>query len=579
MSLSPASTQAFAAIVLSWANQQLDAFATDDIGAAPGHVLVMLNEGLDLRVHCTSSFNASASSLLQELVHIADEALCPNVRTCNNTASECDPSVCGDITGARHLQLTSPSTPPFVLPTPPTLPLPTTPPSTPQLPPSMTSVPLASSLPPSQPPLPPTSPPTPPPPAVYETYIVVSHTRTREAGFVLQDQRRNDTVASAWVDSLARAPIMETHNITSEGTTVAALGATIQIMSVARNDSFADGIASKKFSHLLMNMSALFGILQQELGLGTGAIEMRSLRVEYVDQEVGMVTYEGSLPMPPPSRPPAPPALTLLTDSGSSSLTMVVTPEAVEQTAATVQTVVQTAVVAGVGAAVVSSVASAVASSVASATASAAASAAASGAAVGAGGGAVGGAGGGVGGLGAVMPLIFGAQRFGANGGLAVEKSELQSGVADLISTGPLSGNLFSAASWFDDGEANATVGNRANTTDPPGRRLTVRNRGRNEAMIGTFVNMGIVCGTVLAFTLLIGVYWKHRMNHKYFRQKRAVERCDRSLKEPFGTDDLKGKKQAKFIGLPGLMVFPSAFVCARTYHSLLTMPHHPDEY
>ena len=173
------------------------------------------------------------------------------------------------------------------------------------------------------------------------------------------------------------------------------------------------------------------------------------------------------------------------------------------------------------------------------------------------------------------MPLIFGAQRLGASGGLAVEKSELQSGVADSISTGPLSGNLFSVLSWLDDGEANATADSWGSTTDPPGRRLTARRqRARSdiEAMYETFANVGIVCGTVLGLTVLVGVYWKHRINHKYYRQKKAVERCEKSSEDLFGLNDIKDKKQAKFIGLPGLFVFPSAFVCARTRRTPLTV-------
>ena len=236
--------------------------------------------------------------------------------------------------------------------------------------------------------------------------------------------------------------------------------------------------------------------------------------------------------------------------------------DVVEQTAATVIGVVTASVVTGVGVAVISAVASSIASATATATAGAAASAAAGGAAAGAAGGASGSAGGG----GAVMPLIFGAQRFGANGGLAVEKSEFQSGVADSISTGPLSGNLLSISFWLDGGEANATADSRGSTTDPPGRRLTARRQGRSEgmeAMVGTFVNAGIVCGTVLGLTVLVGVYWKHRINHKFYRQKKA--------KGLLGMNDLKDKKQTTFIGLPGLFVFPSAFVCAHPRRTHLT--------
>ena len=393
---------------------------------------------------------------------------------------------------------------------------------------------------------------------IYENDVTISSRRTREAGFSLEEQSRNQTAASLWFSTVARSPLGSSHNVSIERVTLTELGATIRVTTVTHNSSLSDSVATSKFHALLSNVSTLVGALEQGLSIAAGGLVLSSVRVEYVDPDEGLVVLEGTLPPPPP--PPE-----ALVGATSSALTVL---EEEEQniTAAAVATVastVTTAVVTGVALSVATSVAGAVASATASAAASAAGGAA-GGAAVGsAGGGSAGGGGA------AAVPLVLGVQRFGASSGLPVEMSPMQSGVAGTMASGPLCGNLVSYPLPEEGGALTNETSRRrlwswAHHSLGQGRRLQSR-RGQPVspaagALMNSLLSMLVVSGTVLALTIAILLYWKKFANRRYYRQARMTTDSQK-LGKAFASNGMKDKKLARFRGLPGTFVFPNAFM------------------
>ena len=94
---------------------------------------------------------------------------------------------------------------------------------------------------------------------------------------------------------------MQTHDINAVSTTVTALGAYIQITTMAQNSSHSDQLALKKFGILLSNITHLMNALTDTLGV---AFEVGSVRVEYLEASGQTIAYEGALPPLPPPPPP-----------------------------------------------------------------------------------------------------------------------------------------------------------------------------------------------------------------------------------------------------------------------------------
>ena len=219
----------------------------------------------------------------------------------------------------------------------------------------------------------------------------------RNAGEAAFEMSRGDSLPSLWNASLYRTPLVQSHSVEPPATEITELSTDVRVTVVSDNTSHAYSTASGIFQ-VLLNSDDFRSSLAAELGVDLNDILIESLRAEFLHPEDGLIIITGSLPPPPPNMP--------FIDLAAQALAA--------QTASTVATV--SAVIAGaVAAAVAGAVAGSVAGSVAVRPREVPQAEAV--AQVGAGGG-------------GVAPLIFGAQRFGASSGLAVEKSELQTGVA-----------------------------------------------------------------------------------------------------------------------------------------------------
>lgn len=221
--------------------------------------------------------------------------------------------------------------------------------------------------------------------------------------------------STLWRTVLATSPLAAAHGaITVESERVTRLIAQVRLTAVAETKASADTVASILFAALQDDADLRAAVAASVPAQSAGAVSLlpaTALRAQYQHPDRGPVVIEGALPPPPPAAPP-----------------LRITPieETVDAVAATVTAIVATTVAA--------SVAGAVGGVIASSVTTAAASAASAGAAGAAGGGAAGGAGGGGGAsAGGLMPLLFGVQRFSASSGIAVPKSELQTGVADSM--------------------------------------------------------------------------------------------------------------------------------------------------
>lgn len=171
-------------------------------------------------------------------------------------------------------------------------------------------------------------------------------------------------------------------------------------LDVAANENYTIALnTAYNLLRLLQNVTTLNSALRAA-GLGQD-VTIELVRIQFFHPDEGLVIVEFA---PPPE----------LEDSTASQVVASDTAEAV----------------AALTAAVTAAVATAVAVAVAGAVGGAVAGAAGGGAAGGGAGGAGGGGGGGGGGAGGVFPLMMGAQRMEMSAGLAVEKDEMQTGVA-----------------------------------------------------------------------------------------------------------------------------------------------------
>jgi len=261
----------------------------------------------------------------------------------------------------------------------------------------------------------------------------------REAEF-----NAGNTPTSAFFTALEGAPILASHNISEHALVLRGVGATVTLLSVAANKSVANDVAVDLFSLLFRSTELRENITRIMPQLNQLDIVIDAIRAEYFHPDYGLVVLEGSLPPPPPFAPPPP------------AMPPILTAEAAAQT--TVSAVIGVAL----GSAVAGSIGGAVAASAASASAAAAGSAAAGSASSSTATTASSGAS-----AGGVMPLVFGAQRFGASAGIAANKSDLQSDVAGSL--GWISGEfgLFSGGNELEDRSASSRIRRRLAIAKP----------------------------------------------------------------------------------------------------------------
>ena len=553
--LTPQSAQLFASRVHTWATALSD------------RVQVVANEGYRLSMRTSSLQDSPAAWLMEQMQQTADSAFCPKTTRCSNTASfsSVPPELTVDSVANRRLQsleftatADNATTPPNAsTPSPPSRP---TPPGSPPPPPAPPAPPVPPALPPSPPSVPGPSPPpfpfSPPlPPVLYEKNIFIFSSRTRNAGEARRQRALGETMSSQWDASLIQMPLHQTHNVAPPQATMTELSTDVRVTVITQNVSAAYASASDLFV-LLLDSSNFRMALANELGIDFNALLVESLRAEFLDPDEGLIVISGSLPPPPPMAP---------------TVDLEALNALAQQTASTVATV--TAVIAGaVGASIAGAVAGSVGGSVAGST-----------------GGAAGGAGAGGGGAaaGGVAPLIFGAQRFGASSGLAVEKSELQTGVADGL--GWASGDFGIGSS---DPPASDPPATDPPASDPPAsddalipterRRLQKKGSGGTtgtqrdvaggedgsaantqqqkalgqlRSKLGSFyVVMGLLIGLMTAGS----AYYRFRANRRYYRERGLNEFQRRAL---YKDNKKKGKhfvpKRAKFRSLPSAFVFP----------------------
>ena len=370
--------------------------------------------------------------LLHQITEASEQALCPHAQNCTVVAFPSSPP---------------PSPPPPPPPNSP--PTPAYPPTPPLLPPSTLTVSAARrlqldvpSLPPplaSLDPLPPTPPPVSPIIVEYERLVSISAERIFRVDWSTPNETTSSeellrtALTSSVVDEAGKAL-----NVSLLFSELTQLEATIVATSVARDEYVVNEVAMGLFE-TIRNIDGLVSTLSSELANGLTTL---SVRAQYMHPSDGLVVIEGTLPPPPPSSPP------------EMTIQEVITATAEAVTAVVATTIATT---------IAASVASSVASSAGAASIEAAGSAA---------GGAAGGGGGGASG-GGVAPFIFGAQRFSMTSGVAANKSQIQSGVADSMSwsTGRL--GLFGGSSDPEEDTIDETTGEPAyNSTRARRRRL-----------------------------------------------------------------------------------------------------------
>ena len=245
-------------------------------------------------------------------------------------------------------------------------------------------------------------------------------------------------------------------------------------------------------------------------------------------------------PPSPPSLPPTP------LDNATDAIVAAVT------------TYVSSTVAASVGLSVAASVTTSVATSVAASVGAAAAGAGAGAGAAGATGGASGGGGGGGGG--GVMPLVLGVQRFSCSGGLAVDKSEMQSGV---------SGSL-----GLMSGEAEILTPARAKSLIAGRNPFARRRLNEDEAAASTLapecislINLLLTGCLAIVLTVLLQLIlvllWRKLVNRRYYKWTRRVVPDHEQDQDP-ATPQSKTRVPPKFIPFPRSLVWPTplVFIC-----------------
>ena len=189
------------------------------------------------------------------------------------------------------------------------------------------------------------------------------------------------------------------------------------------------------------------------------------------------------------------------------------------------------------------------------------------------------------------MPLVFGAQRFGSSSGLAANQSDIQAGVADSISDSWLSGSFVSFGSDEETPPSgtppNASVGRRLQKAKKKGSDLdTTQNATATQtqslreqtmkSIVKTLSSAALSCGGVIVITVFGRWYWAHRMNRRYYEERKAMEDTKKTLAELIQSGAVRGKKngkETKFIPLPAPLVWPALIVRVNGSHPRTQIP------
>jgi hypothetical protein len=92
--------------------------------------------------------------------------------------------------------------------------------------------------------------------------------------------------------------------------------------------------------------------------------------------------------------------------------------------------------------------------------------------------------------------------------------------------------------------------------------------------LYGVVVSASMACGALLCVIAFVNLCWRRRLQ-KYQRYRSLVRESRRSFTDGLLTDKKLLKKDKKFIGLPGLCVFPCTTVGIRTALRTGTLPNH----
>jgi hypothetical protein len=570
--LSLAASAAFATLAISWADSRV-AYAEQITGSrADGAALTRLtvHEGSRSTISVALEDPSQLEGLLTPYQDAADAAMCDfaEVTRCEVTAVLPSPPPSPPPPRLPPRPANPPPRPP-ARPPPPMLPAPTAnetrrlQQATPS--PRASTLPPAPRLPPRPPPDPPDPPDPPGPPSSPPLYYHFLNLQV-DRSFVASGDVLNATTGPERLDAAVAeqssvtcpatafsCPTATLRNSSIEASALTGLRADVSLAVMAANVRLANGVAADLFV-TLMDTSDLITSLSDATGVNV-SITVSSLYAQYVHPRLGLIIIRGNLPPPPPARAP-------------------------DATAATVDAVT-TAVTTVVAAAVAAAVAGAVAGSV-------------GGAAGGAAGGGAGGGGAGGGAGGGVAPLIFGVQRFSASSGLAANQSELQSGVAGGMGWASGSFGTFGGGAGGDGGgsrrrlsiwlarrlvdlsenatsnDENATSSdadiNETSTDDSLdcvdwGRRRLAKGGGEEggsatecgedapdtlAALIDNLVTFVMAMSLVTSVQVFAHIYWKKRMNNKYYEQRED---------EP---DKFAMGKGIPFRPLPGVFVFPN---------------------
>ena len=577
--ISPEAAQDFAVMMLAWTKERA---TTMDSETARASALVTVVEAFNLSLATSSLQNSSASGLVQHVEGAANDAICRDTTVCEikvslvprpwyqDTTSVAanagvgdvgsgiswgDVNGSGDFSGFGSGEWPSPPFPP------------------------------------------------PAPPTIYNDTVVIESRRMRNAGYAAQEQQRGQTLLSTLNETLTSNLLFSSMvSVEPPVTQVVELAAFVRISVVADNLNVVYDTASDLFS-VMLNTTLLRGAVAAGLGVHPHELLVAGLQAEFMHPTDGLVIIAGALPPPPPFVP-------LMDDADGPTSALLVVEE--EKIIADTATAVTAAVVTAVAASVATSVGGAVAGSVAGSV---------GGAAGGAAGGSAGGSSAGGASGGGALPLIFGAQRFSVSSGLAVEKDPLQTGVATSMGwiTGDfgsspsedserrrLSGRRLQSKSKGKGDTSEDALESESSTED-----------GLNEqeeemaALLRTLRTFGILMSVLVVIMLCGLLIWKYRKNRncalialdlvdcvtpigcsctclslKRFLlacltrlarlamaidadykeqglselQRRALYKDDKDKerrKNKDGTYHLVVPKRAKFVGLPGIFVFP----------------------
>lgn len=491
----------FATVALEWAAGRVSHAEQITDHHAEGASLseLTVSEGSESIVKCLVDDVSQVSGMLAPIEAAGRLALCdyPEIRTCDVTARQPSP----------------PALPPPANPPPPPHPPHPPPPflpiivrsrflqqTLPAVPPSLPSQP-------KQPPFPPSA------PVLYEQLVNLDASRTFVATSGPGNASRapgelaSQIAAQASVECSATAvvcPSAGLRNISLDSSVLTELRADLHLALLADNKDVADAVAADLFE-TLVDTSQLDASLSSRLGRNM-SVSVSSMYAQFDHPDRGLVIITASLPPPPPDTA----ALQAQIDEVTTAVTVVV------------------------GAVVGLSVGAA------------AAGAAAGGAAGGAGAGGGGASGGGV------APLIFGVQRFGASSGLAANKSELQSGVAEGMGWASGSFSIFGGDDSAD--EAPDTANRRRRLMSWLARRMLQGSNSSDSSddgsgdvegcngglfaldwgsdleesscvpltlilLVDNLVTFFIVVPLVVVLRMLGLYYWRVRANKKYYEE------------------------------------------------------------